>query len=296
MPIYNIKLMEKSMKEIRLCAFADEASASLEGQIKALNKNAIPYLEVRGINGKNVVNFTSEETKEYNRCLKDNGVSVWSIGSPLGKVDIGVDFNEYKNTVKRVCETANLFECDKIRMFSFFHAYNERNKVMDYLAQMVEIGNEFGVKMYHENEKDIYGDIAERVQDIVNTVKGLEFIYDPANYLQCGENSEKTLSAFHSLTGYFHIKDVIAETGQLVPAGYGDGNIKKLVEMIDGNKVLTLEPHLAVFEGYSSIDNSEMKNKFCYSSNEEAFDSAVNALKDILVGAGYASIGTKFVK
>ena len=31
------------MKEIRLCAFADEASASLEGQIKALNKNAIPY-------------------------------------------------------------------------------------------------------------------------------------------------------------------------------------------------------------------------------------------------------------
>ena len=43
MPIYNIKLMEKSMKEIRLCAFADEASASLEGQIKALNKNAIPW-------------------------------------------------------------------------------------------------------------------------------------------------------------------------------------------------------------------------------------------------------------
>lgn len=284
------------MKQIKLCAFADESSASLLGQINALTKNNIPYLEVRGINGKNVANFTVEESKEYNKQLKDNGISVWSIGSPIGKVDISVDFNEYKNTVKRVCETANIFECDKIRMFSFFHAENERLKVMDYLSQMVEIGNEFGVKMCHENEKDIYGDVAERVLDIKNTVKGLSFIYDPANYLQCGEPAQKTLELFHSSTEYFHIKDVISATGELVPAGYGDGNIAKLIDMIEGNKVLTLEPHLAVFEGYSSIDNSQMKNKFCYASNEEAFDSAVSALKNLLVKAGYSEIGREFVK
>ena len=286
------------MKEIKLCAFADESSQSLQGQIAALTKNSIPYLEVRGINGKNVSAFTEQEAKEYNKQLKDNGIKVWSIGSPLGKVDIGVDFNQYKDTVKRVLQTANIFECDKIRMFSFFHAYNERNKVMDYLSQMVQLGNEFGVKMYHENEKDIYGDVAERVQDIMNTVSGLEFIYDPANYLQCGENADKTLKMFHSKTGYFHIKDVIASTGELVPAGFGDGKISTLVDMLDGSKVLTLEPHLAVFEGYSSIDNSEMKNKFCYSSNVEAFDAAVNALKQIIIGCGYvvAANGLRFTK
>ena len=50
---------------IKLCAFADEAESSLDGQISALKRNNIPYLELRSIAGKNVKDFSLEEAKEY---------------------------------------------------------------------------------------------------------------------------------------------------------------------------------------------------------------------------------------
>ena len=37
---------------IKLCAFADEAESSLDGQIAALKRNDISYLELRSIAGK----------------------------------------------------------------------------------------------------------------------------------------------------------------------------------------------------------------------------------------------------
>ena len=284
------------MPKIKLAAFADEADGSLLGQIAALNNNGVYALELRTVAGKNVADFTASESKEYFKSLSDNGISVWSIGSPLGKVNIDVDFNAYLDKVKRVCETANIFNAKKIRTFSFFNAYGERNRVMDYLSKMVEVACSFNVTLCHENEKEIYGDTADRVQDIMDNVKGLKFIYDPANYLQVGEDADFTLNKFHAVTEYFHIKDVIKATDELVPAGEGDGKIDKLVNMIDRDVTLTLEPHLAVFDAFKSIDNTQMKHKFHFKDNVEAFSAAVTALKNILLNSGYAENNGVFVK
>lgn len=281
---------------IRLSAFSDEAGRSIQEQIDAMKRNGISLTELRSIDGKNVSDFTISEAEEYQRIFEENGISVWSIGSPLGKADIEVDFSVYKNKVRHVCELARVFKTDKIRMFSFWHANEKEEKVYEYLREMVAIGNEYGVQMCHENEKDIFGDIAERVLKIMQNVSGLKYIYDPANYLQCDEPAQKTLDLFHGKTEYFHIKDVIMETGELVPAGYGDGNIKELLSRIQDDKVLTLEPHLAVFDAYKSIDNSEMKHKFAYKSANEAFDAAVSALKALLNEVGYTEENGVFVR
>ena len=80
---------------IKLCAFADEANGSLQGQIEALKRNGIAYLELRNVNGKNVSAITLEEAKEYAEILKENEIKVYSLGSPVGKVDIGIDFDKY---------------------------------------------------------------------------------------------------------------------------------------------------------------------------------------------------------
>jgi sugar phosphate isomerase/epimerase len=281
---------------IKLCAFSDEAGSSLNEQITALKRNSISLMELRSIDNKNVSDFSIEEAKKYQEILTNNNISVWSIGSPLGKVSIYVDFEEYSKKITHVCELANIFKTDKIRMFSFFNAYENPQKVFEYLRKMVEIARKYGVSLYHENEKDIYGDTAERVEEIYQNVDGLKYIYDPANYLQCNEVADTTLSLFHNKTDYFHIKDVIMETGQLVPAGYGDGKIDKLFELINDDKTLTLEPHLTVFDAYKTIDNTEMKHKFTYSSANEAFDAAVDALKGLLTNAGYEEKEGVFVK
>lgn len=281
---------------IILSAFSDEADNRLDGQIAALQRNGLRYTELRNLDGKNVADLTEKEAAAVKEKLAKAGISVWSVGSPLGKVDISCDFAAYKEKVRHVCRIAKILGTERIRMFSFFHAYGEKEKVFAYLREMVQIATEEGVKLCHENEKDIYGDTVERVLEVLENVEGLYSVYDPANFLQCGEAAETSLAALHGKAEYFHIKDVIVETEELVPAGCGDGKIDELVARIDGDKVLSIEPHLAVFEGYAQIDGTEMKNKFHFTDNGEAFDAAIAAIKGLLVQAGYKETAEGFVK
>ena len=281
---------------IKLCAFADESSSTLLGQINALKRNDISLLEIRVVDGQNVFHITEEKAKEIYDVLTENGIKVWSIGSPVGKVDIDSDFKDYLSQVERLYKIANILKTDKIRIFSFFNAYDKKEKVFSYLQQMVDLADKYGVKLYHENEKDIYGDSVERTVEILDNVKGIKCVYDPANFIQYGAKAEDSLKALHHRADYFHIKDVVSETGELVPAGEGSGDINKLVADIADDKVLTLEPHLKVFDGYKGIDNTEMKNKYLFNTNEEAFDCAVNSLKKVLINNGYKEVDGKFVK
>lgn len=282
---------------IKLCAFADESANDLQGQIHALKRNGITYLEIRNVNGKNVGDLTDEEAIQIREELNKNGIEVWSVGSAIGKTDIGCDFEKYKPYVRRVCKIAKLLGCDKVRMFSFFHAYDESEKVHFYLEEMLKIAKEERISLCHENEKDIYGDKLCRILEILNAHPDLKSVYDPANFLQVGENADDTLNALHARTEYFHIKDVIAGTGELVPAGYGDGKIDEVIVRIGNvDKVLSIEPHLAVFKGYADIDGTEMKNKFRFASNEEAFDAAVDGVKTLLVKCGYKESNGGFLK
>lgn len=281
---------------IKLCAFADEASASLEGQISALKRNDIGYIELRGINGKNISKITEEEAIEYKKELDLSGISVWSIGSPIGKIKITDDLDAHVELLRHVCRLANIFECDKVRMFSFYSAYDEPQLVFDTLRRMVEVAGEYGVKLYHENEKEIYGDTLTRVLELIEKVPGMYFIYDPANFIESGEDPELTVPRLFSHMGYFHIKDCDRSTRAILPAGYGDGRIPEIVSKIETDTVLSIEPHLVVFDGYSQFDDTKMQNVMCYKTNDEAFDAAVAAIKSVLVGRGYREVNGEFVK
>ena len=283
---------------IRLCAFADEAADSLDEQIAELKKHNIKLLELRSIDKKNVSEFTDEEAIAYSKKLKDNGITVWSIGSPLGKIDIS-NADEHMKTVKRVCEIAKIFEAKRIRMFSFYNAYEKNDEVFDALKRMSEIAKKYDVILCHENEKEIYGDIFSRVEEIMaQNIENMRFVFDPANFIQCGVEIPSAIDKLFDKTDYFHIKDVVSSTGELVPSGYGDGFIEGIIEKITKSKkdfVLTLEPHLNVFSGYAKIDNTEMKLKFQYKSTSESFAAATNALKDLLTKSNYKENGEGWI-
>ena len=104
---------------IRLCAFADEADEKLVCQIKALKRNGISLIELRSVDGKNVSELTDEEAVAVKDMLRENGISVWSVGSPLGKVNI-TEAEEHMQKVRRVCELDKILSAEKIRMFSLF--------------------------------------------------------------------------------------------------------------------------------------------------------------------------------
>ena len=277
------------MADIRLCAFADEAADSLAGQIKALRENGIGFLELRTIDKKNVTKFTDEEVKEYKKQLDDAGIKVWSIGSPIGKVKITDDFNVDLDLCKRTIEIANMFDAKSIRMFSFYGTGGEaqyRDEVMERLSKYVEAARGSGVTLCHENEKGIYGDNAARCLEIHKAIPELKSVFDPANFVQVGQDTLEAWAMLEPYVFYGHIKDSLAD-GSIVPPGKGIGHIPEYLPKFaaKGCDVLTLEPHLTVFSALKSLEEEGEESKvglYKFASKREAFDYAVNSLKDII--------------
>jgi sugar phosphate isomerase/epimerase len=274
--------------EIRLCAFADEASPQLSEQIAALNRHHIPYLEIRGVNGKNVSKCTPEEAAEWKKELDAGGIRVWSIGSPIGKVDINAPFEEHLALAENLFRIANVLDCDKVRMFSFYKTTEgDLDRICANLTALCELAARYGITLYHENEKGIWGDTADKCVAVLDRVPALRAVFDPANFVQCHQDIPEALALLQARTDYYHIKDALAEDGSIVPAGMGDGHLEEMLAGIAHDTVLTLEPHLKVFDGYGGIDDSELKNKYVYKTSEESFAAAVDALKALLIKLNY---------
>lgn len=277
------------MAEIKLCAFADEAGDSLSEQIKALTENGIELIEVRAIDKVNVTKFTNEQIKEYKKMLDDAGIKVWSIGSPIGKVKIADDFQIDLDRCKRTVEIAEMFGAKAIRMFSFYGTEGKpeyRDLVMERLAKYVETTKGTDVVLCHENEKGIYGENAARCLEIHEAIPELKCVFDPANYVQCGQNTLEAWDMLEKHVFYGHIKDSLAD-GSIVPPGKGEGHIPEYLPKFKakGCEVLTLEPHLAIFSALADIEQKGDESKiglYKFTSAREAFDFAVNSLKDII--------------
>lgn len=268
-----------------LSAFADEADSRITEQIRAMKENGIPYLEVRGVDGENISDITAEKAKQLRQILDDSGVSVWSLGSPYGKIGISDPFGPHLDKFKHGLELAHILGTTHIRMFSFYvpsgNAAAYKDEVMGRLEQFALAARGSGITLCHENEKGIYGDIASRCAELHSAFPEIKAVFDPANFIQCGQDTVSAWKILSPYVEYMHIKDATAN-GSVVPAGKGIGNLAYLIEQYKGT-VLTLEPHLTVFEGFDQLETGEKsKMEYCYGSSRAAFDAAVNALKELI--------------
>lgn len=272
----------------QFAAFADEAGASLSAQIRALQRNNIPFLEIRNVDGRNVADLTVAEAKEIRKKLEDAGLSVWSIGSPYGKIKITDDFDAHLMQFCRGLELADIFGAKRIRLFSFYLPEDElpetyRDTVLERLARFCEKATGSDIILCHENEKGIYGDTASHCEEIHRSLPQLRAVFDPANFIQCGQD---TLTAWEMLAPYIeyvHIKDAKIN-GPVVPAGQGDGKLHALLQKYKG-QVLTLEPHLRVFDGLAALEQGGQVSGIdgsAYPTADAAFDAAAHALRILL--------------
>lgn len=272
--------------KFKLAAFADEADSKLENQISAMVRNGIEYLEIRGVDGESVSDISVEKAREIRKKLEASGLAVWSVGSPFGKIGIDEDFTPHLEKFKHCIELAEILGAGHMRIFSFYipreNTENYSEKVMSRLDKFLSAAKGSGVILCHENEKGIYGDIAQRCAEIHRNFPEIKGIFDPANYIQCGQDTKAAWESLSSYIEYMHIKDALAD-GSVVPAGKGMGNIPYILGEYRG-EVLTIEPHLSVFPGFEKLEqnNENMSQKYCYNSSEEAFDAAVSALKELI--------------
>lgn len=277
---------------MKIYAFADEASPAVSGQIAAMKRNGLQGLEIRGVDGENVSSISLEKARQVRRMLDDAGLQVWSVGSPIGKIDIEQgDFAAHLDQLRHTLEVARVLGARRLRMFSFYIPAGKdpalyRGQVMDQVGQMLRVGEGSGILFCHENEKGIYGDNAARCADLHRAFPAMRGVFDPANFVQCGQDTWAAWQDLHPYIDYLHIKDALAD-GSVVPAGRGQGNVKRILDAYRaaGGQHLTVEPHLKVFDGLAGLERDGQTSQvgaYSYASSDDAFDAACTALKGLL--------------
>lgn len=264
---------------IQLSGFADEISPDLGLQIETLQSEDMKYLELRGAWDTNVLDFTDAQRAEVKSRLSEAGIGVSAIGSPIGKVRIDEPWEEHVARFETALDAAEYFAAPNIRLFSYYppeggRIADHRDEVLRRMNEQVRRAEPRGIRLLHENEKDIYGEGIDACRDLAENVPGLGLIFDPANFVQAGVKPADAWPVLKDHVLYVHIKDAIAGSGQVVPAGEGDGAVLDILRdaiCARGYEgFLSLEPHLQVagkMKGFSGPD---------------LFKKAVGALKTIL--------------
>lgn len=280
------------MKYEKLSGFSDEIAEDVDTQFRVLKKLGISYFEPRGIDGKSIAALSDEEVAGLREKMAACGIKISSIGSPIGKVKLEEDFESHFSQFKRVVEIAGQLDAKYIRMFSFYHnggeewSARERSEVLARLERMIRYAEEQDVILLHENEKGIYGDTVERCADLMDTLGCEHFraVFDPANFVQCGQDTKEGYARLKNHIAYVHIKDAFLADGKVVPAGSGDGNVEYVLKSLFDNGYsgfLSLEPHLGSFAG---LENLELDDKMAGlpQGGEGTFTLAYRALEEIL--------------
>lgn len=302
------------MDKITISGFYDEISSKLSAQIGVLHELGETYMCPRNVDGKNIADYTLEEFKEkIYPVLKKENVRFSSIGSPIGKVGIDDEegWEKQKKQLAELVKIAKLTECKYIRVFSFFYGDKApeecSQKVIARLKEMLAIVKGSGVKLLHENEKKVYGDVPSRVLEIYHAINDEDFVlcFDASNYVQCDVNPKEAFDMLKDYVVYYHIKDCSKYKVE-VPVGTGEGCYTYILSQLKARGYegfMTLEPHTfkyAVmkpivyfvpfvkfgmkdyFKAFRLIDKKMGRNYFACASRKKVFLWQYNNLKKLL--------------
>jgi sugar phosphate isomerase/epimerase len=264
-----------------LSGFADEISADLDEQLATLAAESITHLELRSVWSTNVADLGGAELARVRRALAAAGVRVSAIGSPIGKIDLAAPLAPELERMRHIAGLAGELGTQIVRVFSFFIPPGEppdrhRQQVIDRMSALTEIAEEHGLVLAHENEKEIYGDRPERCADLIAAVgsPALRATFDAANFVQCGVRPHaEAYALLRPYLVYLQVKDALAATGQVVPAGQGDGEIRETLGALRDSG----------FEGYVSLEpHLGQAGRFGGFSGPAGFRRAARALKGLL--------------
>lgn len=278
------------MDMIKLSGFADEIADDLVTQVANLKKLNMKYMEMRGVDGDNLIFHSNQKVKEIKSYLDVNDIRLSALGSPLGKISIEDDFEPHFESYKRAVEVGHMVDCNRIRMFSFYlpegcelSAYE--GAVFERIGRFVDYAKANDAVLLHENEKGIFGETALGCRKLMDSFYGEHFkaIFDFANFVQAREDTLRAYAVLKDFISYIHVKDACLEDGRVVPAGYGDGHLREiLTELFAGgfSGFFSLEPHLFHFAGFDLLEKNglSMEHKDREELNgEEAFTLAHSA-------------------
>jgi sugar phosphate isomerase/epimerase len=283
---------------IKFSGFSDEISSDFEEQLVSAKELGLSHISIRGVDKQNIADCSIETVNSHILPLcQKYGISISSIGSPLGKIFIydSAAFTKELDRTRHIAEIANILSCKYVRIFSFYIPHGQNpddylDEVSEKLNQIVDILQQAGLIGILENEKETFCDIPARSLGLVELIgnPNLRLAFDFANFVQCDADPLEAYELLSEYIEYFHIKDA-KFGGSNVVCGTGDGRIKEILfDSIVNNHYsgfLTLEPHLALFDSLAQLElrkPEEIIPDSQVESGYQGFKLQLKALKEIL--------------
>lgn len=259
-----------SQPTIILSGFADEAAnqKTLDQQFSVFAALGMRYFSIRFVdagNGiKNVMGLEPAEVDTVREKIKEYGLSVSSLGSPIGKsklcdIDDGTaspyrPFEQYiQEDVPRACELTNAFGAKLIRGFSFYHPRGSSiddhfSQATDQVGKIADVCNQHGLTYGLEVEANLVGQTGELLAKMHSQINqdALVLIFDGGNLVTSGYSRDEVFEQYEMMKpglGWLHVKDfrnpVVSNKDEYVdedalkhyvPADIGDSGYDRILQ------------------------------------------------------------------
>ena len=267
-----------------LTAFADEVSPNLDDQLAALTALDVKGLDVRSLEGVNVLDLGLSDLERIRARCAEEGIHVATVGSPVNKVafDVLTQGREL-DRLRKACYAAARLNTKRIRLFTPETPEDQHearaSDVIRWMKEQKRIAQDHGLILIHENDAKFWSAYPENAKRLFGELGDESFraAFDFANTVILG--FPPMHDWFPSLLPYLdtiHIKDAAAD-GQIVPAGEGDAQIRETFEYLIGEGwtgPVTMEPHLKAAGPLGGF------------SGRQLFETAVVAFRKTLAEAG----------
>lgn len=267
-----------------LTGFADEASANLDGQIKATKEIGWRHIEARNIDGVNIHDIPDEQFEKVVEKLQAADVRINCFGSTIanwGK-NITDPFEITLEEINRAVPRMQRLGTKLVRIMSY--AIIKDRKPDDQMEQerferlktIVKIFADAGITTVHENCQNYGGMSWRHTLRLIENVPGLKLVFDTGNPIFTFDYSKpepyprqsswEFYNNVKQYIAYVHIKDGVwdkqTEQMKYTFPGEGDGSIREIVKDLlaggyDGG--ISIEPHMSVVFHDESVKSSDQQ-------------------------------------
>ena len=266
-----------------LTGFADEASPTIDGQIKATQALGWKHIEARAIEGTNLTLVDDATFESVCEKLDAGGISINCFGSGVAnwacKIEEPPDssYDELRGALPRMQKLGTRL----IRVMSFKvpedASINEQwmvDEVINRMKTLTKIAEDGGVVMVHENCNNWGGRSYEHTLCLMDAIDSpaLRLVFDTGNPVfrkdvrgtepYAWQDSLEFYNNVKEFISYIHIKDGVIENGKtrFTWAGEGDGHVREILTDLhsrgyDGG--ISIEPHLAAVFHDPTVESKE---------------------------------------
>ncbi|HLU48371.1 MAG TPA: sugar phosphate isomerase/epimerase family protein [Planctomycetota bacterium] len=239
---------------------ADEAATSIERQVEAHRALGWRHIELRLIDGTNVVDLDDSAFDRVADRVRSAGLEVSCFAARLANwgrpidTDFAVDRDELVRNIPRMQRLGTRF----IRCMSYPNAKPPlpvaewRKRVVDRMRELAKIAEDGGVVLVHEN-CDGWGGLGPReTMELLAEVDSpaLKLVFDTGNPVAHRQDAWEYYPGVRDEIVYVHIKDYRrGDDGKEVAcyAGEGEGRVRDIISDLlergyDGG--FSIEPHI----------------------------------------------------